>query len=150
RGLVPGGRAWGAAGSVYAGAARARSMVPAGVVARQRRGSVPGRRPQRIGDRTLRYVLARTSHRRDHRVGAGRGRQQAIRPRNRRGTGTLGQRCAGDLVVSRCAVLTGNGRDAERTVWIPVVEDDAKLRALLARGLAEEGYAVDVAGDGAE
>jgi two-component system OmpR family response regulator len=33
-------------------------------------------------------------------------------------------------------------------VRILVVEDDAKLRALLARGLAEEGYAVDVAGNG--
>jgi len=33
-------------------------------------------------------------------------------------------------------------------VRILVVEDDAKLRVLLARGLAEEGYAVDVAGNG--
>jgi len=34
------------------------------------------------------------------------------------------------------------------TVRILVVEDDAKLRALLARGLAEKGYPVDVAGNG--
>lgn len=33
---------------------------------------------------------------------------------------------------------------------ILLVEDDAKLRALLARGLAEEGYAVDVAGNGTD
>jgi two-component system OmpR family response regulator len=35
-------------------------------------------------------------------------------------------------------------------VRILVVEDDAKLRLLLGRGLAEEGYAVDVAGTGAD
>ena len=34
------------------------------------------------------------------------------------------------------------------TVRILVVEDDAKLRGLLARGLAEKGYPVDVAGNG--
>jgi two-component system OmpR family response regulator len=35
-------------------------------------------------------------------------------------------------------------------VRILVVEDDAKLRLLLGRGLAEEGYAVDLAGTGAD
>jgi two-component system, OmpR family, response regulator len=35
-------------------------------------------------------------------------------------------------------------------VRILVVEDDAKLRLLVSRGLAEEGYAVDVAETGAE
>jgi two-component system OmpR family response regulator len=34
------------------------------------------------------------------------------------------------------------------TLRILVVEDDAKLRTLLHRGLAEDGYAVDVAGNG--
>jgi two-component system OmpR family response regulator len=36
------------------------------------------------------------------------------------------------------------------TIRILVVEDDAKLRTLLHRGLAEEGYAVDVAGTGVD
>jgi len=36
------------------------------------------------------------------------------------------------------------------TVRILVIEDDDKLRALLGRGLAEEGYAVDIAGNGAD
>jgi two-component system OmpR family response regulator len=35
-------------------------------------------------------------------------------------------------------------------VRILVVEDDAKLRALLARGLAEEGYAVELADNGTD
>jgi two-component system OmpR family response regulator len=35
-------------------------------------------------------------------------------------------------------------------VRLLVVEDDDKLRALLSRGLAEEGYAVDVATDGVD
>jgi two-component system OmpR family response regulator len=35
-------------------------------------------------------------------------------------------------------------------VRVLLVEDDAKLRAILARGLAEQGYAVDTAGTGAE
>ena len=31
-----------------------------------------------------------------------------------------------------------------------VVEDEVRMAALLRRGLSEEGYAVDVAGDGPE
>lgn len=43
---------------------------------------------------------------------------------------------------------TGDGDALEVRVRVLVVEDDAKLRALVARGLVEEGYAIDVAGTG--
>jgi two-component system OmpR family response regulator len=37
-----------------------------------------------------------------------------------------------------------------RRVRVLVVDDDTRMSALLRRGLVEEGYAVDVAGEGGE
>ena len=84
---------------------------------------------------------------------AGCARHQDLRARRRRGRRAHGQGWVGGPCPGRRAALTERPRylaQAVMTVRLLVVEDDAKLRDLLRRGLEEEGFAVDVTGSGEE